>query len=99
MIALPAIAGAIVYGLQRTHGLPPSDTIGVALLAGFIGWIATNLLFSAVQSWRERASIVNGMAGTEPVDGRQAVLVGHIEPLGAGLAGPFSGAECVAYKF
>jgi hypothetical protein len=99
LIAGLAIGAAIWYSVSRVYDTPFEDTVGIAVLAGFFGWIAVNLLFSAAQAWMERSALVSGLAGTPPIDGRQAVLVGHIEPMGAPLVAPFSGTECVAYKF
>jgi TM2 domain-containing membrane protein YozV len=99
LLGLAAIVGAISFGLDRLYGLAPRDTIVASVLGGVGGWIVANLLLSALTTWRERGALVNGLAGTTPVDGRRAVLVGEIQPVGASLVAPFSGSECVAYTF
>ena len=62
-------------------------------------WLAVNLVISAGTAWRERRAIVAGIAGTPPVDGRKAILVGHIDAAGPALQAPLSGRDCVAYTF
>jgi hypothetical protein len=99
LLALLLIAGSIGAALIYGYGEPPASAIGVALAAGVLGWIAANLLLSALRAWRERAGLHASLAGTPPVDGRPAIIAGHIEPAGAPLRAPFSGRDCVAYRF
>jgi hypothetical protein len=99
LLGLATVVAAIIGGLHQRYGTAPSDAVGVALLAGVFGWVMLGLLYSAVKAWRERSVLVAAMAGRAPVDGRQAVLVGQMEPIGLPLRAPFSGAECVAYSF
>lgn len=98
-LGLAALVTAIGAGLRRWYGTSPSDAIGVSIFGGLFAWLAVNLLIAAVNAWRERAALRAGIAGTPPVDGRQAILVGHIEPAGAMLRAPLSGRDCVAYTF
>lgn len=99
LLGLLAAIAAISFGLQRWRGIGLTDAIGVSLFGGFFLWVSANLLLSAATAWRERAALAAGLAGTPPADGSHTILIGHIEPLGAGLRAPFSGRECVAYSF
>lgn len=99
LFGFAAIVIAIGAGLGQWYGTSPSDMIGVSIFGGLFAWIALNLLLAAVKAWRERAALRAGIAGTPPADGRRAILVGQIEPLGATLRAPLSGHECVAYTF
>ena len=99
LAGLIAAIAAISFGLQQWRGVGLTDTIGVSLFGGFFVWVSANLLLSAATAWRERSALAGGLTGTEPTDGRAAILAGHIEPLGAPLRAPLSGRECVAYSF
>ena len=98
-LGLVAAIVAISVGLQRWRGFELTDTIGVALFGGFFLWVSANLWMSAATAWRERAALAAGLAGTTPLDGRQTILAGHIEPIGPVLRAPLSGRECLAYSF
>jgi hypothetical protein len=91
-------AGLVLF-LQQANGRPPSQTVGPSLLIGGIAWIAVLQWLAAAQAWRQRRALSRGMAGVAPTDGRQAVLVGNIQALGATIASPFDGAPCVAYRY
>ncbi len=99
LLGYVAIVVGIVAGLGHFYGMSPRDAAIVALGVGLLVWIAANLVKSAVTAWRERGAIVASLAGTTPVDGRQTVLTGFIEPTGQVLRAPLSGRECVAYTF
>jgi hypothetical protein len=92
-----AIVAGIGAGLQLWYGVAPFEGAGVGIVAGLFVWVAGSLLISAARAWREQAAIAAGIAGTPPVDGRQTILAGHIEPAGAPLTSPLSGRECVVY--
>jgi hypothetical protein len=98
-LAWAAIVAGIGAGLYRWYGVAPFEGAGVAVFAGLFVWVAGSLLISAARAWGERATIAAGIAGTPPVDGRQTILAGHIEPAGAPLTSPLSGRECVVYTF
>ncbi len=91
-------AGLVLF-LQQAYGRSPSQTVGPSLLIGGIAWIAVLQWLSAAQAWRQRRALSRGMAGVPPRHGRQAVLVGNIQALGATIVGPLDGALCVAYRY
>ncbi len=99
LIGLAVLVAAVFAGLDYWYGVRFADAIGIALLAGFLAWIAVSLLFSAAKALRERAAMIAGMGGAAPVDGRQTYAVGFIQPLGPPLTAPLSGRPCVAYTF
>ena len=98
-LALLASIAGVATVLQQQYGVAPADGWGVSVFSGLFFWITGNLVISAAKAWRERASIAAGIAGTPPVDGRQVILAGHIEPSGPPLIAPLSGRECIAYTF
>lgn len=85
--------------LQWRFDAPLAETLGVSTLAGLMSYVALTLLHAAWQSWRERAAITSGRAGTPPADGKRAVLVGTLEALGPLLRAPLDGSACVAYDY
>jgi hypothetical protein len=93
------LCGGLVLLLQQAYGRPPSQTAGPSLLIGGIAGIAFLQWLSAAQAWRQRHALSGRMAGIPPTDGRQAVLVGQVQALGATIVTPFDGAPCVAYRY
>ncbi len=95
---LAAIAG-VAGALRAVAGVPLTSSIGVAIFAGGLLWMAANLALSAVQASKERAAISGGLDGRPPVHGQSAVLVGTIKAQGTPLQTPFSNRPAVAYRF
>ncbi|MBL8522062.1 MAG: hypothetical protein JNN20_00085 [Betaproteobacteria bacterium] len=92
--------GLLVSGfLQSQYGMRATDTIGIAIFAGLFIWAAFGLFVSSFDRWRERAAILGGLSGAALKDGKQAVLLGNIEPTGAPLEAPLDGAACVMYSY
>ena len=98
-VAWLLVSSCVSFYLQVRHGLRVGSTVGVSLLAGGFAWAAIGLLSSAAGRWREHAAIRSGAAGVTPVDGRAAVLVGTLQPLGIPLRAPLDGTQCVAYSY
>jgi hypothetical protein len=94
-----AVGAGISWYLQTRHGAAPTDTLGVAAMAGLVGWAGLGLVKAAYGSWRERRAIAGGIAGVRPMDGRGAVLIGRIQPLGVPLKAPLDGVDCVTYTY
>jgi hypothetical protein len=93
------LSAGLVLCLQQAYGRPPSQTVGPSLLIGSIAWVAFLQCLAAAQASRQRHALSGGMAGVPPRDGRQAVLVGQIQALGATILTPFDGVPCVAYHY
>jgi hypothetical protein len=94
-----AVSAGISGYLQARHNAAPIDTLGIAAMAGLIGWVGLGLLKAAYGTWRERRTVAGGIAGVRPVDGRGAVLIGRIQPQGVPLTAPLDGAACVTYTY
>ncbi len=99
LFGLAASVMGVAAALSYHYGVEWRAVIGVAALAGLCLWIAANLLKAAVSAWRERAALRAGISGVPPEDGRRAILVGRIEPLGVTSRAPLSGRDCVAFTF
>jgi len=94
-----AVSAGISWYRQTRHNAAPTDTLGIAAMAGLIGWVGLGLLKAAYGSWRERRAIAGGIAGVRPVDGRGAVLNGRIQAQGVPLKAPLDDADCVTYSY
>ena len=94
-----ATVGGTMVALERAYGLRLTDVSGIGLAAGSLVWVALGCTWVAVRTQRERARLAAGAQGERPTDGRQAVLVGRLEAMGARLVAPLHNAECVAYKY
>lgn len=94
-----ATAGALSWLLQARYGFAAPATLGVAAGAGLLLCAGLALLYSAATAWRQRASILGGIAGVTPSDGPGAVLVGTLEARGPALTAPMSGVPCLAYAY
>lgn len=94
-----AAALAVSLFLQWQLGVAPSATIGVALLAGGLGWAGAGLLYSALGRVSDHLALRAALGGREPQPGAGAVAVGTLQPRGALLQSPFGGGECVAYEY
>jgi len=88
----------VAFTLLRPSSAGSAPLPLVAFGVGFLAWVAAMTAISAVKAWRERRSVVGGIAGDMPRDGR-AMIVGHIEPMGRPLEAPLSGQPCVAFTY
>jgi hypothetical protein len=93
------VVAAVMTYLHVAHGQAPGAALGVGLLAGTFAAASLGLTFSVVRTLRERVRWRVGLAGAQPMDGRQVALVGHITPLKGALVAPLDGAPCVAYNY
>ena len=94
-----AVVGGVMAFLQFKHGMPPGKTLGASLAAGFFGWVGLGLLVGILQAARERSALRDCLAGRRPADGKRAGIAGTITASGELLRAPFSGSECLAYKY
>ena len=96
-----AIAGAVMFYLRERLGFGPAKTVGVSLLTALFAFVALALLFGIAKPVRERASLRACLNGRRPADGERAGIAGTIGAVASGetLRAPFSGAECLAYRY
>jgi len=99
LVGFLTIAGTIMFFLHRWYALPPEETGGAVAGSALLIWIGLALLYAVGQPIRERSSIRSNMSGVRPIDGRQVGIAGRIDAPRQTLRAPFSGADCVAYKY
>lgn len=93
------LVAAVLAGFQVVHGISPWAALGAGLMAGTAAWMAANCWLSAGQALLRRMRLAAASAGARPTDGRQALLVGRLRPLGEPLRAPFDGEPCVCYGY
>ena len=92
------LAGAYGYvAWQKTHQAVPSAMI--AVLGGTFASMLVGSFTGLFHGARDRAALRRAVTGEPMRDGRLEAASGPIRPLGAPLAGPFSGRACVAYEY
>ena len=81
----------------RTQERVPALIIGI--LGGTFAAILVGSATGLVQGLKDRAALRRAQDGVPRVDGRLEAASGRVRPLGAPLAGPFTGKPCVAYEY
>ncbi|HUJ12974.1 MAG TPA: hypothetical protein VL284_04205 [Thermoanaerobaculia bacterium] len=89
-----AFAGAdFVY--HRIYS-PPGDWIGALIVSFFVALGVGSLRKSRIDN---HDAMLIALPDGPPRDGERTAIAGTLDPTGAPLQAPFSGAECVAYEY
>jgi hypothetical protein len=95
-LSVAAVMALLHYGF----GFPPGDSFGAGIFGGGFAWISLNLWRAAWRSWRRKGAMQNATAGLSlPVDGRESVFAGALEPLGETLVAPLDGSAALLYAY
>lgn len=93
-----AVASAASYFYFLRFGILEPGIYWAAGGAGLCVAICISYVVGIWNSWRERATLLDTVAGTSPEDGKWVAVSGHIRSVSP-LRTPLSGATAVAYEY
>lgn len=88
--------GFYFYFSSLFHFGPP--TYWAAIAAGFTVMLVVSYVLGIGNTFLERRTLLDAMAGTPPVDGKWTAVAGTIHSMGS-VTGPISGKDSVAYEY